>query len=289
MQQDTPVDPKAFKAQQREQWSNVAQGWRKRWAAFEKEAQALSDRLIELAHVAPGQRVLDIATGIGEPAMTAARLVGPNGSVMAIDQAPQMLAVARERMQAAGVENVEFVEGDAEAAELPHDSFNAVVCRWGLMFFNDPTAALARFRASLVPKGWLAAAVWGQPERVPIISLPFSVFAREQGQQPPATPSGPSPFALSTPAALEQVVRDAGFANVRSEPFTVTFVFSSVDELLGYMGDVSAPIRAMMATQTPERQAELWKKLADAAAPFAEADGTIRLPNDCLIVSGQRA
>ena len=88
-------DPTAFKAQQRAQWSEVAQGWRRRWATFEQGAQPLSDRLMELARVALGQRVLDLATGIGEPALTAAHLVGPGGAVVAIDQAPQMLAVAR--------------------------------------------------------------------------------------------------------------------------------------------------------------------------------------------------
>lgn len=284
---DTAFDPTAFKAQQREQWSNAAQGWRKRWPAFEQGAQSLSDRMMELARVAPGQRVLDVATGIGEPAMTAARRVGPSGSVVAIDQAPQMLAVARERMRAAGIPNVEFVEGDADSVALPLDAFDAVVCRWGLMFFPDPVSTLARLRTSLVPGGWLAAAVWGPPERVPMISLSFAVLARALGQ-PPSPPRGPSPFALSEPTALEQVMRDAGFVDVHSEPYTVTFEFSSVDELLGHLGDVSAPLRTIMASQSPERQAELWGKLAEAAVAYADASGRIRLPNDCLIVAGRR-
>src|SRR5689334_13924189 len=80
-------DPAAFKAQQRDQWSAAAQGWRTHWRSFEKAAQPLSDRLIELAQIGPGKRVLDIATGIGEPAMTAAKAVGPSGSVVAVDQA----------------------------------------------------------------------------------------------------------------------------------------------------------------------------------------------------------
>src|SRR5262249_17308524 len=163
---DTTFDPTAFKAQQREQWSNAAQGWRKRWAIFEKGAQPLSDRMMELAHIAPGQRVLDVATGIGEPAMTAARRVSPRGPLVAIEQAPQRLAVARERMQADGIETVEFVEGDAETVALPLDSFDAVVCRWGVMFFLDPVGTLARLRTNLIPGGWLTAAVWGPPERV---------------------------------------------------------------------------------------------------------------------------
>ena len=284
---DTHMDPAVFKAQQREQWSNVAPGWRRRWAAFEQGAQPLSDRMMHLAHVAPGQRVLDVATGIGEPAMTAARQVGPSGSVVAIDQAPQMLAMAHERMQAVGIRTVEFVEGDAEAVTLPLDTFDAVVCRWGLMFFHDPVGTLTHFRNSLVPGGWLAAAVWGEPKLVPMISLPFSILSRELGQ-PPSLPSGPNPFALSDPKRLEQVLREAGFANMHSEPFTVTFEFASVDELLGHLGEVSAPIARIMATSSQEYQAEFWKKLAHAAAPFTDTDGMIRLSNECLVAAGQR-
>jgi ubiquinone/menaquinone biosynthesis C-methylase UbiE len=285
--QDTHGDSVDFKAQQREQWGNVAQGWRNQWVAFERGAQPLSDRLMELAHVAPGQRVLDVATGIGEPAMTAARRVGPSGSVVAIDQAPQMLAVARERMQETRIGNVEFVEGDAEAVPLLIDAFDAVVSRWGIMFFYNPVGALARFRSSLVPGGWFAAAIWGEPSRVPIISLPFSVQRRRMGQPPPPL-SGPNPFALSDPTKLEQALREAGLAKVQSEPFTVTFEFASVDELLGHLGAVSAPIRMLMATASQEDQAEFWKQLADAAASFTDADGMIRLSNACLVVAGQR-
>jgi ubiquinone/menaquinone biosynthesis C-methylase UbiE len=208
---DTSGDPALWKRDLHEQWSNVAQGWQKRWAAFERGAQPLSDRMMELAHVASGHTVLDVATGIGEPAMTAARQVGPRGRVVAIDQAPQMLEVARERMQTAGIQTVEFVEGDAEAVPLPLDSFNAIVCRWGLMFFHNPVGSLARLRTSLVPRGWLAVAVWGEPSQVPIISLPFSVFSRELSQ-PPAPPSGPNPFALSDPTGrLERSIQPSLF------------------------------------------------------------------------------
>jgi SAM-dependent methyltransferase len=262
---DTPRDPAVWKREQSLQWSDVAQGWQRRWVAFEQGAQPLSDRMMELAHVAPGHKVLDVA----------------------IDQATQMLEVARERMQAAGIETVEFVEGDAEAVTLPLDSFDAVVCRWGLAFFHHPVGTLARLRNSLIPGGWLAVAVWGEPSQVPIIALPFSVFSRELSQ-PPSPPSGPNPFALSEPSRLVQVLREAGFTSVKCEPLTVTFEFASVDDLLGHLGDVSAPIHMIMATLSPLDQAEFWKKLAAASARFADADGVIRLPNACLVAAGQR-
>jgi SAM-dependent methyltransferase len=241
---------------------------------------------MELAHVAAGQHVLDVATGIGEPAMTAARRVGASGAVVAVDQAPQMLAVARERMDAAGLPQVQFIESDAECLSLPPDAFDAIVCRWGLMFFTDPDGSLARLRTSLVPGGWLVAAVWGPPERVPLIALPFAALAGAGG--PPPVPSGPNPFALSTPAALERVVRVAGYAEVRSEPFTVRFDFPSVEELQGHLGDVSSQVRTILATQTPEQRAAYWQRLAGAAAGYAGADGTVRLDTECLIVVGRR-
>jgi SAM-dependent methyltransferase len=268
---DPSFDPLAFKAQQSAQWSAVAQGWRRRWTIFEQGAQPLSDRLMELAHIEPGQRVLDVATGIGEPALTAARWIGPAGSVLAIDQASQMLAVARERMEAAGVENLEFVEGDAETLVLEPASFDAVVSRWGLLFFQDPVGALVRFRASLIPGGWLAAAIWGPPERVPLISLPFMALGGDQ-ERSSAPPPGPNPFALSAPDALEQAVRDAGFANVQSEQMTVTFTFSSVRDFLGHLEDVSAPIRALLPMLSPDRQTAFWERLAEAATRITYTD-----------------
>jgi SAM-dependent methyltransferase len=241
---------------------------------------------MELARVEPGQRVLDVATGIGEPALTAARRVGPAGLVVAIDQAPQMLAIARERMQAIGIQTIEFVEGDAETVPLEPASFDAVVSRWGLLFLHDPVGALARFRASLIHGGWLAAAIWGPPERVPLISLPFKALGAGQ-DQPPAPPSGPNPFALSAPDALEKAVRDAGFADVQSEQMSVTFMFSSVEDLLGHIGDVSAPVRAITATMSQERRTMFWQRLAEAAHAYTDTNGVVRLSNDCLLVAGR--
>jgi hypothetical protein len=107
-------------------------------------------------------------------------------------------------------------------------------------------------------------------------------------ERPPAPPPGPNPFALSAPDALEQAVRDAGFADVQSEQMTVTFVFTSADELLGHLGDVSAPIRALLPTLSPERQTAFWERLAEAARRFTDIDGVVRLPNECLLVAGQR-
>ena len=94
----TPAfDPRQYKALQRHQWGVSASGWKQHWSIWERAAQHVNERLVDLAHIDVGHRVLDVATGLGEPALTAARRVGPTGAVVATDLSPQMLALARER------------------------------------------------------------------------------------------------------------------------------------------------------------------------------------------------
>lgn len=116
----------------------VAEGWLKWWKTFEQHAQTVNERLVELAEIKQGDKVLDIATGIGEPAITAARKVGITGHVLATDISPQMLKIAKQRSISFGLQDiVEFKEIDAERIDinlqslLQLSSFNAVLCRWG--------------------------------------------------------------------------------------------------------------------------------------------------------------
>ncbi len=104
-------DPAQYRAAQRQEWDTVAAGWRKWWQVFERGAQHLSDRMVEVAGVQPGHRALDIATGIGEPAVTVARRVGPSGHVVATDNSPGMLDIARERAASSGCTNASPSDG----------------------------------------------------------------------------------------------------------------------------------------------------------------------------------
>src|ERR1700737_639570 len=109
---DQNPDNLKMKHEQKLAWDDTAEGWKKWWPTFEHAAQRVNDRLVELSGARPGHRVLDIATGSGEPALTAARAVGTSGHVVAVDMSPGMLKIARERVDAAGLRNVELVESD---------------------------------------------------------------------------------------------------------------------------------------------------------------------------------
>jgi ubiquinone/menaquinone biosynthesis C-methylase UbiE len=115
----------------------------------EDGAQPLSQRMIDLAAIGPGQRVLDVATGVGEPALSAARRSGPTARVDAIDSSAAMLDLARARAAELNLENVMFREMAAENLAYPEASFDAVLCRWGLMFLENLQETLAGFRSHL--------------------------------------------------------------------------------------------------------------------------------------------
>lgn len=280
-------DAERHKTGQIRQWNAAAAGWRKWWQTFEQGAQQLSDRLVELAEIKPGQRVLDVATGIGEPAVTAARHVGPNGRVVATDQAPQMLAIAKERAGELGLQNMEFREMDAESLNLLEGTFNAVLCRWGLMFLPNLAESLRQMWRLLSPGGYMAAAVWDVAAKVPVLSLPMSV-ARQILQLPSPPPGTPGFFDLADPVALERSLRQAGFADVRTERITVTYELSSAEEFVQRACDVNVVINNALAALPMERQAEVRQAIANAAQQYATADGTIRMPNEAICVVGRR-
>jgi ubiquinone/menaquinone biosynthesis C-methylase UbiE len=121
-------DPNQFKDSQRQSWNSVSEGWQRWWRTFENGAQNISSRLVELSNTKPGDKVLDLATGIGEPAVTAAKMVGSNGHVLATDISPQMLSITKQRAASLGLENIiEIKESDAETIDLPVSTFNAVL------------------------------------------------------------------------------------------------------------------------------------------------------------------
>lgn len=275
-----------YKAGQRQQWDSVAIGWKKWWPTIEQGVQSVSNRLVDLAEIRPGQRVLDIATGIGEPALTAAWRVGSTGRVVATDQSPQMLAIAHERASTLGLTNVEFREVDAEVVDFPDSSFDAVVCRWGLMFLPNLTSALAAIRRVLVPNGTFATAVWDVPPKVPIASLAFGI-AQKMFQLPPPPLGTPSLFGLAD-GVLERAMTQAGFTDVRAEALTVTVEFPSSEAFTQYLKDVAAPIVALLANQPSERQDEFWQALATALQQYATAEGNLRIPSTTICVVGRR-
>jgi ubiquinone/menaquinone biosynthesis C-methylase UbiE len=284
----TTLDPKQFKEAERQKWDNVANGWQKWWKTIEIGAGKLSMRLIELAEIKPGSRVLDISTGIGEPAITAASQMGKTGYILATDISPQMLSIAKQRAISLGLENViEFKDGDTETIDLPTSTFDAALCRAGLMFLPDLNAGLSNIYQSLIEGGHFAAAVWGSPDKVPFISVVTNTIMKETNTPPPP-PGTPGPFSLSDENSLKNSFITSGFKDPIIEKGNVTFDFESAGEFTDFVLETGCPVQTILANQTQEKRVEVIKAITEAARKYADKNtGIVRFENEAILIVGK--
>ena len=279
-----PIDPVDFRQAQHKHWDSAAVGWME-WSEFNNRADAhVSARLVELAGVRPGSRVLDVAAGYGEPALTAAREAGPEGVVVATDISAEMLAFGRERAAAAGLGNVEFIESDAASLDFPPASFDAAVSRWGIIFEPDGEAAAGRIRGFLKPGARIAISSWGEPDRVPFLSIPMRTTMERLNVPPPPTGT-PGPLSRPTPAAIGGLLEGGGFTEVAVEQSEVTFEFDSPEHFTAYVRAIAAPIRAMIEQHAGEAQEEAWDAITRAAADATGGSKPLRFSNLVLLAS----
>jgi ubiquinone/menaquinone biosynthesis C-methylase UbiE len=280
-------DAERVNREQLEFWNNAAPGWKQMWTMLERAAQHVADRLVELAQLKPGDRVLDIASGSGEPAITAARKVGPSGLVVATDQSPAMMDLARERAATLGIRNIKFVTTGAEELAVEDRDFDAALCRWGLMFVGDLDKAMRRLAQLLSAKARFATAVWGSPEKVPMISLGDDAV-RALAKLPAPPPNAPGPLKLADTKPLQRALDAAGFNDLRVEPINVRFEFESPAAFAEQRRAVSTPFRAMLARHPPELQQRILDAIAQEARRYADASGRVRMDNEALLVAAHR-
>jgi ubiquinone/menaquinone biosynthesis C-methylase UbiE len=281
-------DPAAFKEAQRDDWQTAASGWRKWYGVLEAEAggQAVSRTLVDRAGIGPGDSVLDVGTGYGEPALTAARAVAPRGRVVATDIAADFLDFGRERAAEAGLDNVEFLESDAEALAFDEETFDAVVSRQGLQFLPDVAGTLKRFHSFLKRDGRLAAAVWGPPATVQF-ALPIGIIFKEL-ELPPPPPGRPGIFALADAGALARLVAGAGYQDVETGTVTAVYETASPEDFTQWARDVAPPIVKLLSGQPPEVQERVWRKVTEAWVPLITAEGRVRTENQAIWVAATK-
>lgn len=281
-------DPVRYKRKARAEWESAAAGWRKWHDVVEATdgGQRHSGTLVRLADVGPGDAVLDVAGGYGEPALTAARVVGPSGRVVCTDISPAMLAFGRERAADAGLDNVEFVEGDAEALDFEEGTFDAILSRAGLMFLPDVAGTLRRLNAFLTPGGRLAASVWGPQSRVEFAAAGPVVFDELDVPSPP--PGRPGPHALADPERLAELVSNAGFQDVRTGTVVVVVETETPEEFTRFLRDIAPGITNVLAEQPPDVRERVWERVTETWEQFLDADGRVHTENEALWVTGTK-
>ena len=263
-----------------------ARAWGRWFEVIEAGARPVSQRMIDLAEIGPGCRVLDLATGLGEPAASAAMCVGPTGCVDAVDSSAEMLALARERASGLGLRNIAFRELSVESLEYAEATFDAVFCRWGLMFVEDLPRNLVRLRRCLKPGGRLVATVWDAPDRAPTIGLSGQVLRRELGLPEPEDWTMTA-FALSDVSGLERTVEDSGFTEVRGDWLAVVFSFDALKDFIEFRKGNSISLIHTMTERPGFDQEAAWEAVAAAASRFVAGDGRVRMTNSSYCIAAR--
>lgn len=269
----TTFDPAAFKETTRRQWQAAAGAWSAWGPAIERWLGPATELMLDLAEVGPGDRVLDLAAGAGGQSLAAARRMGPSGHVLATDSSERILEHAAAAARAAGLANVETRVMDGEALGAVEDgSFDACISRVGLIYFPDQARALAGIRRVLRPGGAVAAISYGTPERNGFFAEPVAIIRRRAGLGPPL-PGQPGPFSLGQPGVIEELLRGAGFRDVRVHRLAAPVRMATAAECVRFERESFGALHQMLSgLDVPEREAA-WAEIAEALSAYESPDG----------------
>ena len=278
--------PEAVIEAQRQDWNRVAAGWDKWDQFFDRNMAFINHRLIADARVRPGLKVLDLGSGTGYPALLAGEVVGAEGSVVGIDLAESMLAVAARKAKRLGLHQVSFRTGDVTTLPFEGGSIDAVISRFCLMFLPEIPKAAEEIARVLKPGGYVAAAVWSGPDRNPFIRIPMDVI-KTITPLPPPDPEAPGIFRLAKPGDLAGHFERAGLTPLDDEEFTAEVTYATAEEFFRGLMDIAAPIQNLFSTLTPAQQTEAERGIIKTVGEYRGPQG-IALPMAVRIVSARK-
>jgi SAM-dependent methyltransferase len=257
-------------------WQSVAPGWGEHAGYVDARTAHLTERVLELARVLPGDRVLELACGAGGLGLAAAECAG---EVVLSDVAPAMVEIAAARARERGLDNVEALTLDLDAIAQPDASYDVVLCREGLMFADDPARAAREIARILKPGGRVALAVWGPRERNPWLGIVLDVVSEHIGA--PVPPPGVNgPFTLGDAGRLRDLLEP--FTDVAVEEFAVPLRAGSFDEWWARTTALAGPM-ARLLKQLPE--SELRIRARDRVHEYLTPGG-LDIPGVALVASG---
>ena len=270
------MDAIEFKQASQKVWDAMAAGWDRRSSYFEERARPVTDRMLERLAPSRGDAVLEIAAGTGLVGFAAASLVGPDGRVTVSDFSQGMVDAAGRQAKKLGLHNVECRRLDAEKLDLPDDSVDGVLCRWGYMLMGDPAAAMAETRRVLRPGGRLSAAVFGAPQKNPWVALPSRILL-ERGHMAPAQSGAPGILALADVDRVRGLFEGAGFSEPQIDEVPFTWDFDDVDDYWDFLTGAAGAIALVIGRLNDEERRQVREQIAERVAPFIQA-GRIELP-----------
>lgn len=269
-------------------WRDSAPFWEKHREIIREMFAPVTQALVEDARIGPGHSVLDIATGPGEPGLSIAAIVGPTGKVFGIDPAPEMVDAARRATDHLGLRNAKFEVASADRLPFLADTFDAVISRFGVMFFLSPVEGVREMLRVLKPGRKLSLAAWHFADRNPYFYTLSRVMERFV-DSPPVAPDAPDAFRFAIPGKLRDVLTDAG-AKAPSERLLKFKIQApiSVEDLWILRSEMSEKLRAKLAVLPREQAIEVKRQSLETLREYSTEHG-MSLPAEVLIVSGTKS
>ncbi len=271
--QETPrFDAEKYKKTTYEQWQDAAEAWHRWGPTLRAWLGPATERMLDLARVSEGNRVLDVAAGAGDQSFAVAERVGPRGHVLATDLSPAILAFAASEARARGISNLRTRVMDGEAIDLEEKTFDVVVSRLGLIYFPDQLKALKNMQRVLVSGGRVAAMAWGTAESNAFFSKPVSIMRRRAELGPPL-PGQPGPFSLSSRDTVARLYEAAGFTDVRFELVEAPLRMRNAADCLAFERESFGALHQMLSGLDDARKAAAWDEVAAELRRFEGPSG----------------
>ena len=243
--------------------------------------------MLAMADVRTGMRVLDVAAGAGDQSLDIAARVGAGGSVLATDLSPAILACAKANAVAGGHRNIEVRVADAEDLGIEDATFDAAICRLGLMLLSDPGKGLAEMHRALRPGGKASTMVFSSPDRNPCLGILVSTAMKHAGL-PPRDPYQPGGLmSLGKPGLIDELFRAAGFSAVSTTKVAAPMLLPSLERYLHFIRTSASPILQIIAGMEDCKRSTVWAEIKDRLGAFSTPDGWVG-PNELLLTVGQR-
>ena len=285
-----PAKIQKFRENLRQEWTGekTVAAWRKWQAQIAGFTRGATQAIHEAARIRPGLRVLDLASGVGDPALSIAAAVAPGGHVTATDLGPGMISLAEELSNKEGLKNIEFRVASAESLPFPDASYDALTCRFGIMFFPDLAKALGECLRVLKSGGRVAFVAWGKKEQPFFTTTAGIILKHLPVPPPPPDPDAPSLFMFGERGRMRKALEAAGFSNVQEEERTIGGRWSSsIEEYWEQFTEVAAPFRPMIEQLSPDKLAQAQTEIFAALGKFWTGK-ELELPLEIVIGSGTR-